>query len=187
MASSESSLRDPRPLRPPPPTLIQTSTRRSSVRSTSFDSQHSPTRSPVRAPTITRHSSRMIALPTPDLVGSIASGAHYAGGLSPPPHLEHFEHPKPRLHRRSLSVSADDPVVHQAYEEVMRDLEEVSSLHYLISPCVLRGFDVERSSCFAADPRSRSSNGDSEQTCSSRIRSANVPESMSAPHNSLHW
>lgn len=121
------SSKDPERTRPPP-TVIQNSTRNGRANSTTFKLQPTSTRGSVKAPTITRHPSKIIALPTPDLVGSIASGAHYAGALgSPPPQSEH-DYGKQKKHRRSLSVSADDPVVDQSYREVMNDLEEASNL-----------------------------------------------------------
>ncbi|KAI0687180.1 hypothetical protein BC835DRAFT_1419951 [Cytidiella melzeri] len=82
--------------------------------------------SPPRSPTITRHPARLLSLPTPHLVGSIASGAHYAGALSPPHnHLEHGDAMVSVHHRRSFSRGGHDLAVEQAYSTVLADLEQL--------------------------------------------------------------
>ncbi|KAI0818846.1 hypothetical protein BC629DRAFT_679762 [Irpex lacteus] len=69
----------------------------------------------------------MISLSSPHLVGSIASGAHYAGALSPTKHSEeHGGESKLSLrHVRSRSRSGKEPAVEEAYREVLNDLEEL--------------------------------------------------------------
>lgn len=96
----------------------------SSIRRTQSRAETSRSTSPARVPTITRHPSHMLALPTPDLVGSIASGAHYAGALSPT--HPHFDSKHSAHHRRSASLNADDPAIERSYADVMVDFEEVS-------------------------------------------------------------
>lgn len=95
------------------------------LRSTSPHRHYPPPPSPLITPTHRRRSSFTlpISLPSPDFVGSIASGAHYSGAipLSPSTSGEHAQH------RRALSASMDDPNVEEAYREVMDDLKEVSS------------------------------------------------------------
>lgn len=76
---------------------------------------------PARVPTLTHHTARTLGLPTPDFLNPIASGAHYAGALSPPAH----EPPHKGAKRRTLSMSGDDPVMLAAYHDVLKDLEEV--------------------------------------------------------------
>ncbi|KIP06013.1 hypothetical protein PHLGIDRAFT_107516 [Phlebiopsis gigantea 11061_1 CR5-6] len=83
--------------------------------------QHS-SRAPVRAPTLTHHASPFIALPSPDSLTSIVSGAHYAGGFTTPPHHEHTRHDRKR---RTLSISGDDPTVFTTYHDVLEDLENL--------------------------------------------------------------
>ena len=70
----------------------------------------------------------MISLQSPHILGSIASGAHYAGALSPTKQTdEHFEGRLTLRHVRSMSRSGKEPVVEETYRDVMNDLEEVSS------------------------------------------------------------
>lgn len=83
----------------------------------------SPTR--TRAPTMIPHNSRSIVLPTPEILGSVAGGAHYAGAFAT--HGKHVHPAHLEKHRRSMSLSADDPLVSQAYKDVMLDLQEVSN------------------------------------------------------------
>ncbi|KAI0797763.1 hypothetical protein C8Q75DRAFT_801682 [Abortiporus biennis] len=66
-----------------------------------------------------RRSSFAVSIPTPDLFGSIASGAHYVGAMG----SARDEHPGG--HRRATSVNVDDPKVEDAYREVMEDLKEM--------------------------------------------------------------
>ncbi|GBE82470.1 hypothetical protein SCP_0408540 [Sparassis crispa] len=78
---------------------------------------------PPPAPTMTHHPSRMPSLPTPELISSIAPGAHYAGVLSsgcndPRQHAQHR-----RSHNKNSMV--EDPAVLGAYKEVMEDLKEL--------------------------------------------------------------
>ncbi|PSR88889.1 hypothetical protein PHLCEN_2v5038 [Hermanssonia centrifuga] len=84
---------------------------------------HSSPEVPVqRAPILTNHPSRSITLPSPEFFGSIASGAHYAGALSPT-HVEHSTSHLP--HKRAPSLGADDPIVHETYRGVLEDVKEL--------------------------------------------------------------
>ncbi|KAI0721530.1 hypothetical protein C8T65DRAFT_630277 [Cerioporus squamosus] len=80
-------------------------------------------RSKSPSPTITYHHPHLPPFPTSDLLGSIASGAHYAGALQ--------SHPDdPPLHARlwrarSHDRSGEDPSVESRYQEVMQDLENL--------------------------------------------------------------
>ncbi|KAI0948331.1 hypothetical protein AcW1_005577 [Taiwanofungus camphoratus] len=69
-----------------------------------------------------RPKSLVPSLPTPELVGAIASGAHYAGVLSPGSN-DHRKHVNDRRTQRASSV--DDPGVIETYQEVMEDLKEL--------------------------------------------------------------
>lgn len=102
-------------------TRAETSANGAAVRSMSPHRHHPP---PLPLKTGRRRSSFTlpISLPSPDFVGSIASGAHYSGAI-PITHSTSGEHVK---HRRALSASADDPSVEEAYREVMEDLKEVN-------------------------------------------------------------
>ena len=84
---------------------------------------------PRRAPTLTYHNSRAIVLPTPEILGSVAGGAHYAGAFST--HEQHVHPAKLEKHRRSLSMNADDPMVSEAYRGVIQDLQEVRTTSVL--------------------------------------------------------
>ena len=72
----------------------------------------------------------MPSLPIPDLLNSIASGAHYSGG-----HQERAAdrplHPKP-WRARSRERSSDDPEVELRFKDVMDDLEQVSNVLAII-------------------------------------------------------
>lgn len=89
----------------------------------------SPEVSVQRAPILTNHPSRSITLPSPEFFGSIASGAHYAGALSPT-HVEHSTGHLP--HKRAPSLGADDPIVHETYQGVLEDVKEVRDLFVLV-------------------------------------------------------
>ncbi|RPD65888.1 hypothetical protein L226DRAFT_608828 [Lentinus tigrinus ALCF2SS1-7] len=84
-----------------------------------------PSQSP--SPVLTRHSSHLPPFPTNELLGSIASGAHYAGALKshpddPPMHA--------RLWRaRSRDRSGEDPTVELKYHEVIEDLQKLYDCH----------------------------------------------------------
>ncbi|OCH95324.1 hypothetical protein OBBRIDRAFT_618231 [Obba rivulosa] len=64
-------------------------------------------------------------LPTPGFVDAIASGAHYAGGLSSP-HEDAEQH---AAHKRTHGMHSEgDPAAQAAYNGVIRDLTEASSV-----------------------------------------------------------
>ena len=80
-------------------------------------SSHSP------SPVMTHHHPHLPPLPTQALLGSLASGAHYAGAL--PSHSD-----DPPLHARvwrarSRDRSSEDPSIELKYREVMEDLQKV--------------------------------------------------------------
>ena len=77
-----------------------------------------------RSPVMTHHHPHLPPLPTQGLLGSLASGAHYAGAL--PSHSD-----DPPLHARlwrarSRDRSSEDPGIELKYREVMEDLQKVS-------------------------------------------------------------
>ena len=73
---------------------------------------------------MTYHNSRSLVLPTPEIVGGVAGGAHYAGAFST--HDRHVHPASLEKHKRSLSMNAGDPVLEERFRPVMQDLEEVS-------------------------------------------------------------
>ncbi|KAH9951371.1 hypothetical protein B0H21DRAFT_874525 [Amylocystis lapponica] len=70
-----------------------------------------------------------LGLPTPELLGSIAGGAHYAGALarstSLSPTRDDPQQLRPRLKAHNRRRSVDDPSVEDVFKEVMQDLEEL--------------------------------------------------------------
>lgn len=91
---------------------------------------------PIRAPTITHHSSHSLSLHSPDFLNPIASGAHYAGGIASSP-----KHPNKGHKQRTLSLSGDDPSVEEVYRDVLKDIEDVS-LRLLLSQKWISFIDV---------------------------------------------
>ena len=74
---------------------------------------------------MTHHHSRSLVIPTPDILGSVAGGAHYAGAFST--HDKHIHSPGLDKHTRSLSLNAGDPVLEEKFRAVVEDLQEVGA------------------------------------------------------------
>ncbi|GJE97089.1 hypothetical protein PsYK624_132990 [Phanerochaete sordida] len=74
----------------------------------------------ARAPTLTHHN--LHTLNPPHFVNSIATGAHYAGALSPPAH-EHNAHGEHG--HRSQSMTGNDPAMLELYKDVLQDIEDL--------------------------------------------------------------
>ena len=94
---------------------------------------------------MTHHHSHSLSLvlPTPEILGSVAGGAHYAGALSP--HDKHVHPSHIEKHKRSFSLSADDPMLEEAYRGVMQDLQEVRT-------CFTKTPIIAHSVVVASDP-----------------------------------
>lgn len=93
---------------------------------------------PAPVPNTRHRSSFNFSLPTPALVGSIAEGAHYAGG--PQPHsgqVEVHDSESHIKHRRPEQLGPDDPAVEQVYRAVIDDLEEVCKYSYILIKLLL--------------------------------------------------
>ncbi|KAK7693202.1 hypothetical protein QCA50_002768 [Cerrena zonata] len=88
---------------------------------------HEHQQPPPPVPNTHRRSSFSFSLPTPGLVGSIAEGAHYAGGLQPvhSSQVEHENSEQHVKHRRPEQLGSDDPAVEEVYRSVIEDLQEV--------------------------------------------------------------
>ena len=94
---------------------------------------HEHQQPPPPVPNTRRRSSFNFSLPTPNLVGSIAEGAHYAGGLQSPHSAQSEVHSSSEhhvKHKRPEQLGSDDPAVEQVYRSVIADLHEVCIFKY---------------------------------------------------------
>jgi hypothetical protein len=96
----------------------------SNLESPTSETGHTSDDDLARVPTITRHPSHNLFLTSPHLVGSIASGAHYSGALSPE---SHHGDARASVHlKRTLSRPGGAHLVEEPFQAVMADVEEAS-------------------------------------------------------------
>lgn len=74
---------------------------------------------------MTQHNSHTLVLPTPEVLSSVAGGAHYVGACST--HEKHVHPANVKKQARMLTMEAGDPLVEEIYRGVIHDLEEVRS------------------------------------------------------------
>lgn len=95
-----------------------------------------PPDSAAPVPTQIHHPSHLPSLPLhkPQLLNSIASGAHYGGQLPAHSNSQRPGTSHKRTHSKNRSVESNDPFMENEFKDVMDDLQEVShcsNIHHL--------------------------------------------------------